>query len=159
MATYDYIVPLTTKYFGVGIPGHKHPVFTIKRRITIADLCTTLGVSALTATNCVSIIDIPDNTLVIGVLTKIITACTTSGAQTVNVGDYTGITSTAGWANATSLKATAGTYVWSQTYNTNDYPKRYVHATDPTINLYFNTAPANGVFDVTVLCADLNGGI
>lgn len=154
--TYDYLALTTTKYFGSGIPSLRHPMYTIKRRINVADLCTAISVSAMTATNCVSIIDIPDNTLVIGVLHKVITACTTSSTQTINIGDYTGIASTAGWQNATNIKAAVNTLTWSQTYNSNAYPKRYVHGTDPTINIYFNGAAADGIFDITVLCVDLN---
>lgn len=153
--TYDYVALTTSKFFGSGIPAHRDPFYTIKRRLNVADMCTSFGITAFGAADVVKVIDIPDNTLVIGVECKIIVAGTPA-TSTMQIGDITGITSTAGWQNATDLVATAGTIVFSETYNSNVYPKRYIHATDPTINIKFNHAAATGTFDITVLCVDLN---
>ena len=147
--TYNY----RSNYFGTGVPAHRIADYTIKRTINVADACTALGISAFTATDIVKVVDIPDNTLVIGVLVTVITACTTASTQTIDVGD---VTAADGWHNDLTIKTTGKT--WALAYSADSSPvgKRYVHATDPYITVTFNGAAADGVFSLTVLCVDLN---
>ena len=150
--TRDYVAATTSKYFGTGVPAHRDPFYTIKRRLDVAAMCTAFGISAFTGGDIVKIIDIPDNSLVWGVEVKMVTKGTLA-TSTADIGDATGA---ANWQSNTDLYQAAGTTTFSQTYNAAVYPKLYVHATDPYITIRFDHAASDGVFDITVLCTDMN---
>lgn len=146
MAAYDYS---TTAYGG----GQGFAATTANRTIAcripvnISTLCTAFGISAFTAADTVTIWDIPADFHMQGVRIEVKTACTTTAAQTMEVGDSSGA---AYWQTGTDLKTVADTS--SITYNTAVGGNIYTSANH--LLLTFNGAAANGIFDIVVWGTD-----
>jgi hypothetical protein len=149
MAAYDYS---TTAHGG----GQGFAATTMGRcqafriPINVATVCADLSLSAFTAADTLKIWLIPVDFHMQGVRVEVKTACTTTAAQTIDIGDAIG-TGEDYWMSARDIKTESDTS--SITYNTAVGGNIYTTATSYIIIL-FNGAAADGIFDVVIWGTD-----
>ncbi len=126
----------------------QQPMLRLDAKINVADVITdgtdTLADSAkITAAESIAVMDIPKNSIVLGVMTRIITA--TDGTATVDVGDDGDVE---GFDAAVDITASAGTNYWSNAdadaYSMQIASGRVYSDTD-TLDILFNNDTTDGV--------------
>jgi hypothetical protein len=153
-ATYDYTMGGTGGFLSVF--GRKFYVIT--RVMDVADIiasdATMAAAGKIAATDTIKAINVPDDTLVLGTVTRVMTACTDTTA-TVDVGDGDDVE---GFDAAVDITAAAGTNGWTNN-DADAYSMQIasgkVYSAADTIDVLFNNDTTNGVFLVQALCVDL----
>lgn len=143
------------------------PAFRLTRKVDVeailaADAGTDLASSSkITAAESVAVLDIPDNTWVAQVVTRIIIASSDTTA-TIDIGDDSDDDDNSdveGWDAAVDITATAGTNYYSNNA-ADDYSLQLasgkLYSIADTINVLFNNDTTNGVFLVMALCFDFS---
>jgi len=139
--------------------NQRQAMYRLDAKVDVADVITdgtgTLtSATTITATESIAVLDIPKNCLVLGVMTRTITASTDTTA-TVDIGDDGDVE---GYDAAVDITATAGTNYW--TNNAADaYALQLIsgkpYSSTDTLDILFNDATTNGVILFQMLVIDM----
>ena len=149
MGDYKYKYTRTSNGNAAAAWSDRQPFFRLDALVNVATVITdgsgTLdSTTKITAAESIAVLDIPANSWVINVITRIITA-STDGTATVDVGDGTDV---AGWDAAVDITATAGTNSWSNNaddaYNL-QLASGKVYTDADTLEVLFNNDTTNGI--------------
>jgi len=157
MTTYDYIETTSDQHDGAGFPvagGSKF--FVLKRTFTTATALTDVGASAWVANDVVKLIDIPAETLVVGVKVQVTTKESTASA-TLDIGDGDDPN---GWEDGIDMDASTAPHIFSLTYangdSVTDKDNGYYAAADTIDAVLADAVWTDAVFDIAVACVDLS---
>ena len=144
--------------------NQRQAMYRLDAKVDVADVITdgtgTLtSATTITATESIAVLDMPKNSLVLGVMTRIITASTETTA-TVDVGCDTAVNSglVEGFDAAVDITATAGTNYWSNAdadLYSMQIASGMVITTADTLDILFNNNTADGVILFMMLIIDM----
>ena len=144
--------------------NQRQAIYRLDAKVDVADVITdgtgTLAsATQITAAESVAVLDMPKNSLVLGVMTRIITASTETTA-TVDVGCDTAVNSglVEGFDAAVDITATAGTNYWSNAdadLYSMQIASGMVITTADTLDILFNNNTADGVILFMMLIIDM----
>ena len=144
--------------------NQRQAIYRLDAKVDVADVITdgtgTLtSATTITATESIAVLDMPKNSLVLGVMTRIITASTETTA-TVDVGCDTAVNSglVEGFDAAVDITATAGTNYWSNAdadLYSMQIASGMVITTADTLDILFNNNTADGVILFMMLIIDM----